>query len=185
MGRSGTGLGLSVVWNTVHDHGGFIDVISNLDGTLFSLYFPASRKNGYSCLSLKTKPTYRGNGEKVLIVDDQESQREIAKRLLKKMGYDPQSVSSGEKAIDFIKQQKVDIILLDMLMEPGINGCETYRQILEHAPQQKAIITSGYSSPVDVDKAKELGVKQFVKKPYSVEELGQALQKELTAQIFS
>ena len=96
------------------------------------------------------------------------------------MGYQPYTVPSGEKAVEFIKNNKVDLVILDMLMEPGINGCETYRLILEHAPDQKAIITSGYSTTTDVHQAKNLGVTQFVKKPYSLQDLGDALQEVLS-----
>ncbi len=180
MGRSGTGLGLSVVWNTVHDHGGYVDLVTDWNGTLFSLYFPATRINSFSRCRPETSVDYTGNGEKILVVDDQKSQREIATRLLFKMGYQPHSVPSGEKAIEFIKQQQVDLILLDMLMDPGINGCETYRLILQHKPEQKTIITSGYSSGDNVEQVKKMGIKQFVKKPYSFDELGLALQQELS-----
>jgi len=180
MGRSGTGLGLAVVWNTVHDHGGYIDMVSSNKGSLFSLYFPSTRIHGEISLQSFDNPTYRGNGQSVLVVDDQKSQREIAIRLLSRMGFQPYTVPSGEKAVEFIKNNKVDLVILDMLMEPGINGCETYRLILEHAPDQKAIITSGYSTTTDVHQAKNLGVTQFVKKPYSLQDLGDALQEVLS-----
>ena len=180
MGRSGTGLGLAVVWNTVHDHGGYIDMVSSNKGTLFSLYFPSTRIHGEISLQSFDNPTYRGNGQSILVVDDQKSQREIAIRLLSRMGFQPYTVPSGEKAVEFIKNNKVDLVILDMLMEPGINGCETYRLILEHAPDQKAIITSGYSTTTDVHQAKNLGVTQFVKKPYSLQDLGDALQEVLS-----
>ena len=179
MGRSGTGLGLAVVWNTVHDHGGYIDLVSSKKGTLFSLYFPASTTHCETSLQSTETLTYKGNGQRILVVDDQKSQREIAIRLLSRMGYQACTVSSGEKAVEFIKNNKVDLVILDMLMEPGINGCETYRLILEHTPDQKAIITSGYSTTTDVHQAKELGVTHFVKKPYSLHDLSDALQQVL------
>ncbi|MGE4560990.1 MAG: response regulator, partial [Desulfobulbus sp.] len=127
MGRSGTGLGLAVVWNTVHDHSGFIDVVSSSKGSAFALYFPSSK----SVVRAPVKPTpmvhqYRGNGERVLVVDDQKSQREIASRLLHRLGYQPITVASGEEAVEFTKTTPVALIILDMLMDPGINGCETF-----------------------------------------------------------
>ena len=70
-------------------------------------------------------------------------------------------------------------MLLDMIMDPGINGCETYRQILEHAPNLKGIITSGYSSAEDIQNALGLGISQVIKKPYSLQELAQALSLEI------
>jgi two-component system, cell cycle sensor histidine kinase and response regulator CckA len=67
-----------------------------------------------------------------------------------------------------------------MLMDPGINGCETYRQIIKYVPGQKAIITSGYSSNEDINRAMDMGVSQFIKKPYSLQELAQALKWKST-----
>lgn len=181
MGRSGTGLGLAVVWNTVHDHGGFVDVVSNSKGTLFSLYFPVD-KLGLSKPVQHPSPAigqYRGNGEKILVVDDQKSQREIASRLLSRLGYQPLTARSGEEAVEYIKRTPVDLVILDMMMDPGINGCETYERILQYAPGQKAIITTGYSNATDIDRAMHLGINQIVKKPYSLHELAQALMLEI------
>jgi PAS domain S-box-containing protein len=180
MGRSGTGLGLAVVWNTVHDHGGYIDVVSTGKGSLFALYFPVDRSE--ICQAAQPAPTishYHGNGQKILVVDDQQSQREIARRLLSRLGYQVLTVKSGEEAIAFLQTTRVDLVMLDMLMDPGINGCETYEQIIKHVPGQKAIITSGYSNRKDIDRAMDLGINQFVKKPYSIHELAQALNMEI------
>lgn len=181
MGRSGTGLGLAVVWNTVHDHGGFIDVISSNKGSLFSLYFPRDRF-GLSPLMPQSPvlADYQGNGERILVVDDQKSQREIASRLLVRLGYQPLTVQSGEEAIEYIKSTPVDLVILDMMMDPGINGCETYEQILQIVPNQRAIITSGYSNVEHVNRAMHLGINQFIKKPYSLHELAQALKVEIS-----
>ena len=183
MGRSGTGLGLAVVWNTVHDHSGYIDVISTNKGSLFALYFPVDRSE--ACQPAQPAPTissYQGNGQKILVVDDQQSQREIARRLLSRLGYQALTVKSGEEAIEFIKTTQVDLVMLDMLMDPGINGCETYEQIIKYVPGQKAIITSGYSNLEDIDRAMDLGISQFIKKPYSLHELAQALKTEIKSE---
>jgi len=180
MGRSGTGLGLAVVWNTVHDHGGFVDVASSDRGSLFSLYFPIDRF-GISKLAEQSPAIgqYHGNGEKVLVVDDQKSQRDIASRLLSRLGYQPLTVQSGEEAVEYVKTTPVDLVILDMMMDPGINGCETYERILRYAPGQKAIITTGYSNTEDINRATNLGINQFIKKPYSLHELARALKLEI------
>ena len=180
MGRSGTGLGLAVVWNTVHDHGGFVDVASSDRGSLFSLYFPIDRF-GISKLAEQSPAIgqFHGNGEKILVVDDQKSQRDIASRLLSRLGYQPLTAQSGEEAIEYIKTTPVDLVILDMMMDPGINGCETYERILRYAPGQKAIITTGYSNTEDITRATNLGISQFIKKPYSLHELAQALNLEI------
>ncbi|NOQ45865.1 MAG: response regulator [Desulfobulbaceae bacterium] len=179
MGRSGTGLGLAVVWNTVHDHGGFIDLSSSTKGTRFSLYFPVTHSSVKATTTNVSLSDCHGNGENILVVDDQKSQREIARRLLSRLGYRPYTANSGEEAVEFIKKYPVDLVLLDMIMEPGINGCETYQRIIQHVPGQKAIITSGFTSIDEINKAKNLGIAQFIKKPYSVYDLGHALKLEI------
>ena len=180
MGRSGTGLGLAVVWNTVHDHGGFVDVVTSSRGSLFSLYFPVDRQGVFRPVQhTVVSSQQRGRGERILVVDDQKSQREIARRLLTRLGYEPLTAASGEEAVAIVRQTEVDLVLLDMIMDPGMNGCDTYRRILEHAPGLKAIITSGYSSAEDINRALELGISQFIRKPYSLQELAQALSLEI------
>ncbi len=180
MGRSGTGLGLAVVWNTIHDHNGYIDLRTKDTGTHITLYFPVTRSPYRRPVEATSPATISGgNGERILVVDDKKSQREIARRLLSRLGYQAHTVKSGEEAVEYIKSEPVDLVILDMLMDPGINGCETYLRILEHAPGQKAIITSGYSSNEDLDKAKELGITKFIKKPYSLQELSQVLRLEI------
>ncbi|MDH3956759.1 MAG: PAS domain S-box protein, partial [Desulfobacteraceae bacterium] len=126
MGRSGTGLGMAVVWGTVKDHKGFIDVRSSLGkGTTFTIYFPKTRKELESHKDAIKIEDYMGSGESILVVDDVPSQREIATSMLKKIGYNVESVASGEEAIDYLKGKPIDLLLLDMIMEPGINGLET------------------------------------------------------------
>jgi PAS domain S-box-containing protein len=100
MGRSGTGLGMAVVWGTVKDHKGYIEIDSTLKkGTIFKLYFPATRQNNFSDKTLVSIDDYKGDGETVLVVDDVIEQREIASKMLSQLGYKVDSVDSGEEAI--------------------------------------------------------------------------------------
>ena len=134
MGRSGTGLGMAVVWGTVKDHRGYIDIQSQKDrGTVFSLYFPASRQACQQHPRDVALEEIMGKKERVLIVDDLKEQREIASLMLNKLGYVAASVSSGEAAIEYLKEHEADILLLDMIMSPGMGGLETYRQIISIA----------------------------------------------------
>jgi CheY-like chemotaxis protein len=179
MGRSGTGLGLAVVWNTVQDHNGYISLKSSDNGTVFELYFPVTGEkvaDGKEALPLDN---YLGHGEKILVVDDEEKQREIAGVLLTKLGYVPEAVESGEEAIEYIKGNAVDLIVLDMVMPKGINGRETYQQIIKIRPGQKAIIASGYAKSKEVDIAQELGAGKYIMKPYTLEKIGVAVKEEL------
>ena len=180
MGRSGTGLGLAVVWGTVRDHDGYINVESEEGkGTTFTLYIPATREDISGEQKQISAHEYIGNGETVLIVDDVEGQRELACRMLKKLNYEAMTVSSGEEAVEYLRKNEVDLVVLDMIMDPGMDGLDTYKKILEIQPRQKAIIVSGFSESVRVRQAQELGAGAYVKKPYLQERLGIAVRKEL------
>jgi PAS domain S-box-containing protein len=180
MGRSGTGLGMAVVWSTVKDHMGYIDVQSTEGkGTTSTLYFPVTRKELARDKSLISIEDYMGRGESILIVDDVEEQREIASGMLEKLGYSVTTVSSGEEAVEYLKENSADLIVLDMIMAPGIDGLETYKRILELLPEQKSIIASGFSETDRVQEAQRLGAGTYVKKPYILEKIGMAVRAEL------
>jgi len=180
MGRSGTGLGMAVVWGTVKDHKGYIDVQSTEGkGTTFTLYFPVTRKEVDKEKSLLSIEDYMSKGESILVVDDVEEQREIASGMLNKLGYSVTCVSSGEQAVDYMKDSSVSLLVLDMIMNPGIDGLETYKRILEFHPGQKAIIVSGFSETDRVKEARRLGAGAYVRKPYSLEKVGLAVRDEL------
>lgn len=180
MGRSGTGLGLAIVWGTVKDHSGYIDVQSEEGaGTTFTLYFPATREETTAPQQKTPIEQYMGNGESVLVVDDIAEQRDVASGLLKRMGYKVHTVSSGEEAIAYLRQNKADILVLDMIMMPGIDGFTTYQKVLEINPGQKAILVSGFSETARVKGAQALGAGAYVKKPYMMESIGLAIRNEL------
>ena len=180
MGRSGTGLGMAVVWWTVRDHNGHIDVQSTEGkGTTFTLFFPATREELTKDTHALPFDDYMGKGESILIVDDVKEQREIGSLILNKLGYSVASVSSGEEAVGYLKKNPVDLLILDMVMDPGIDGLETYERILELHPRQKAILVSGYSETDRVKRAQELGAGAYVRKPYSLEKIGLSIRAEL------
>ena len=179
MGRSGTGLGLAVVWNSVQEHNGYINVKSGEKGTVFELYFPVTREEVAGAEAEVPLEDYFGQGEKILVVDDEERQREIACGMLTKLGYIAEAVSSGEEAIEYVKEHPVDLIVLDMVMPKGINGRKTYEEIIKIRPKQKAIIASGYAKTKEVDAAQELGAGKYIKKPYTLEKVGLAVKEEL------
>lgn len=180
MGRSGSGLGMAVVWGAVKDHNGYIELRSEEGkGTRFELFFPATRDQ----LTHREKPNkpsdLTGNGEFILVVDDMPAQREIATAILDRLGYRSKSVASGEEAVEFFRQHTADLVVLDMIMEPGMDGYETYRQISTLRPGQKAIIASGYSESEKVRKSQDLGAGRYVKKPYTIASIGLAIKEEL------
>jgi CheY-like chemotaxis protein len=179
MGRSGTGLGLAVVWNVVQDHKGYIDVKTGGNGTMFELYFPITRDEISARNSFISFEAYKGNKETILVVDDVESQREISCKMLDKLGYTTKAVSSGEDAVDYLKKNTVDLVLLDMIMDPGINGRETYRRIIGIHPDQKALIISGFAETDEVKQAQALGAGRYIKKPATMEKIGLSVKEAL------
>ena len=183
MGRSGTGLGMAVVWGTVKDHNGYIDVQSTEgEGTTFALYFPVTREKLSEEKSALTLQSYRGNGESILIVDDVEEQRQIASGMLTQLGYSVVSASSGEEAVEYLKTNKVDLLLLDMIMDPGMDGLDTYKKIIELHPGQKAIIASGFSETARARELQNLGAGAYITKPFLLEKIGLAIKEELEKQ---
>lgn len=180
MGRSGTGLGMAVVWGTIHDHNGYIDVESTEGvGTTFYLFFPVTREKYIRKTDLIPVEEYFGRKEAVLVIDDIIEQRDIATNILDKLNYSVTTVSCGEDAVKYMEKNSVDLLVLDMIMEPGIDGLETYRKIITLHPNQKAIITSGYSETDRVKEAQRLGAGEYIKKPYTLEKIGLAVKKEL------
>lgn len=180
MGKSGTGLGMSVVWGSVEDHNGVINVDSSVGvGTTFQLLFPLVQEPIKVQGKQLEQPLQNGNGETVLVVDDSGEQRLIAADILRHLGYKAITLSSGEGAVDFLRNNSVDLLILDMFMEPGISGLETFRRIMEFKPGQKAVIASGFSKQESIEKARSLGVADFIIKPYSVERIGESLHKVL------
>jgi CheY-like chemotaxis protein len=99
--------------------------------------------------------------------------------MLETIGYKAEVVPSGEEAVEYLKDNTVDLILLDMIMDPGMNGLETYERIIEIHPDQKAVIVSGFAETDDVKKAQELGAGKYLKKPLTLERLGPIIKEEL------
>jgi len=180
MGRSGTGLGLAVVWGTVKDHNGYINVQSEEGkGSTFTLYFPVTRQEPSIAAASVSMSEYMGREEFILIVDDVKEQRDLAAEMLRGINYRVEVVKSGEEAVAYLRDHKVDLMILDMIMDPGMDGLDTYRRVLKIHPKQKAIIVSGFSDTNRVKKTQALGAGDYVRKPYIIEKLGMAVRKEL------
>lgn len=182
MGKSGTGLGMAVVWGTVKDHEGYIDCDSTQGmGTTFSLYFPVTSQRHNPRLEEIGRAEVYGQGEYILVVDDVAEQREIAASILRELCYQVTTVASGEEAVRLFAEQRFDLVLLDMILGEGMDGLDTYRQLIRLVPGQPAIITSGFSETDRIAEAIRLGVGQYIKKPYMIAKLGQAIRDELPA----
>ena len=115
----------------------------------------------------------------VLVVDDIKEQRDLAVAILTQLGYLAEAVSSGEEALAYLQRQRVDLVVLDMIMDPGINGRETYERIKKINPSQKAVIVSGFAETDEVKETQKLGAGQYIKKPLTLESLGPVIKEEL------
>jgi two-component system cell cycle sensor histidine kinase/response regulator CckA len=184
---SGSGLGLSVVHAIVKDHGGFIDVTRNADNwsTVFSIYLPvveggielAKREDDGSALT--------SGREHILIVDDEQAQRFIARRTLEHFGYRVSIAKDGREAVAaFEKEMRLnqpspfDLVLLDMIMGENFDGLTTLERIRELAPDQRVIIVSGHAPEARGAAALAMQA-SWVDKPYDVSELIGAVREKL------
>jgi len=172
----GSGLGLSVVHGVMQDHHGYATVDSTPGvGTTFSLFFPVARDLKQVQSSLEE---IRGGSESILVVDDDPIQRKVNQQILNRLGYQVHAISSGEQAVEYVREHPHDLLVLDMLME-GIDGTETYKQILKFRPDQRAILLSGYAKSRRVEQAIQLGAGGFIAKPISMTTLAMAVRREL------
>jgi CheY-like chemotaxis protein len=175
---------MAIVWGSVKDHNGYIEMESvKGKGTTFTLYFLSTMEQAAPAKSPVLRTSLRGSGESILVVDVVEEQREIASKILRELGYSVQVFGSGEEAIEYLRYASADLLILDMLMDPGIDGFETYKKIAEIHPGQKAIITTGYAETARLKEALQSGVGRYLKKPYLIDEIGMAVRAELEKQL--
>jgi len=171
----GAGLGLAIVHTVIKEHNGYLDVSTSEKGSTFSIYLPAYDED----VAIQTLEDIKGGTESILIIDDDQTQIQIMSKILSKLGYQVAGAQTGEQAVEYVKQNKPDLLLLDLMLDPGIDGAETYRRIKEINPDQRAIIVSAYEDSEKIDFAQSLGAARFVKKISTVESLGKAVRSEL------
>ncbi|MFB2773020.1 PAS domain S-box protein [Pelatocladus sp. BLCC-F211] len=168
----GTGLGLSTAIGIVKNHGGFINVYSEVDkGTKFQVYLPAIEDNETQ-QSTQQVEELTGNGELILVVDDEATIREITKSSLETYNYQVLTASDGVEAVKIYAQykQEINLVLLDMMM-PSMDGAIAIRTLQKINPNVKIIATSGLSSQQHIAESQGVGVKAFLSKPCTAKEL--------------
>ena len=179
-GKSGTGLGLTIIWNTMRDHQGYINLATTTKGTRFDLYFPFSNSQELNPALELIEQEITGNGEQILVIDDEPFQREIARSTITRLGYRVKTVASGEQALNYLRSHSADLLVLDMVMESGMNGVQTFAAIKERHPHQKALVTSGFFGPSEQREISLLGISHYLHKPYSIAAIGRAIRQLLS-----
>jgi signal transduction histidine kinase/CheY-like chemotaxis protein len=180
--RSGTGLGLAIVHGVAKEHDGYVDVTSTLGrGTTFTLYIPLAgepARASWRVLSLRP-----GNA-RILVVDDEPIQLRTARRILTRLGYQVDTVSSGREAIELIgltgasRPSAYDLVILDMLLNEDLDGLEVYELIRERFADQKGIVVSGNAPTERLERAIRSGL-VWLAKPYTSDALAGAVQTAL------
>jgi len=120
-----------------------------------------------------------GGTETILVVDDVEGQRLLLADSLTALGYEVITAKDGRDAVNYVQSRPVDLVLLDMILEKGLDGLDTYRCMLKHQPMQRAIIISGFSANERVEQALKLGVGKYIKKPLDLATLAAVVREEL------
>jgi PAS domain S-box-containing protein len=178
MGR-GTGLGLASVYGIIKNHGGFIDVYSQIgEGTTFNIYLPVSDQKIPE--EKKLSGEILSGQEIVLLVDDEETIAEIMEKALTLAGYRVLLARGGEEAIEVYKRNEndIDLVVLDMIM-PGMNGGKVFNRLREINPGVKVILSSGYSIDGEASQIMARGCNGFIQKPFGIKELSQKIREVL------
>lgn len=172
----GTGLGLASVFGTVQQHKGAISVCSEAgNGTAFHIFLPLALTTADSKSTTKSGKALSGTGT-VLIVDDEEIMRTTGAEMLNSLGYDILFAENGRQALDVFKQNitRIDVVLLDMIM-PEMNGRECFMELKRIKPDISVILSSGFSKDEEVETMKANGLRCFIRKPYRIVEMSQAI----------
>jgi two-component system cell cycle sensor histidine kinase/response regulator CckA len=182
--NNSTGLEMAKILNTMQLHSGYCDLMSEEKTIQFKLFFPVYRHGVITKVPSVPLHTLMGNRECILVVDDEEKERIRVLNILNSLDYRPSVIDSGVDAIELLKQNrnKFDLVILDMVMPDGLNGSDTYEKITEINPNQKAIIVSGYPEKDiinEIEKARKLGAGKYIRKPYTLQDLGEAIKYEL------
>jgi nitrogen-specific signal transduction histidine kinase/CheY-like chemotaxis protein len=179
IGR-GTGLGLSLVHAIVTDAGGAIDVRSVLEqGSTFTIYLPRAQGAPVTAEEAET-PLPRGNGERVLLVDDDANVLEMTAQVLSRLGYEPVSFSDSHAALAAFEgaPRSFDVVVADDVM-PGLTGTELASVLRRQRRELPIVLVSGYSGPILAQRALAAGVSELLVKPLQSRDIAAALARVL------
>jgi signal transduction histidine kinase/CheY-like chemotaxis protein len=175
----GTGLGLSVVHGIVKQHGGYVAAESESGkGSLFTVYLPTA--TGIPSREAVSGDDCPGGSERILFVDDEEAQTEMGKELLEELGYRVKTCRGPGEALELVKAGAggFDLIITDQAM-PQMTGMEMAKKILDLAADVPIILCTGFSHLVDAGQARTAGIRAFVMKPLTKNEIARTIRKVL------
>jgi PAS domain S-box-containing protein len=176
----GTGLGLATVWGIVENHGGRIEALdAKPRGTTMRVTLPAASEEQPRVAKIEgARDVIRGSGT-VLVVDDERPVRDSVAAALRALGYRVFCAEDGEKAIELVRERTdIDVVLLDMVM-PNMDGRATYLALREMRPDLRVVLTTGFALNEEAQRILDLGVREFIAKPFSVELLSQVMARTL------
>jgi CheY-like chemotaxis protein len=175
----GTGMGLSMAYGVVKNHNGFIEVDSALGkGSAFTIYLPATEKKAEKETAV-SKPLHKGKGS-ILVIDDEELIRNVARDILHELDYDVLLASGGKEGIKIYADKKdiIGLVILDMIM-PEMGGKETFKKLKEINPDVKILISSGYGQDSLPEQVMDNGEAGFIQKPYNINEIAEIIKEVL------
>ena len=173
----GTGLGLSTTLAIVRSHGGFINLDSEMGiGTTFRIYIPATGSVSGEAAANEEVELPAGNGELILIIDDEAAIREITKETLEAYGYTTMTASDGAEGVAIFAENKknIKLVITDIMM-PVMDGTATIHALKRICPDVKIIAASGFTTKEQLSTPSDSNVQAFLTKPYTAEQLLKAL----------
>ncbi len=176
----GTGMGLAMVYGIVRNHGGSVVVRSDPGkGTTFDIYLPLAGKSARITDTQKLKAMLRGSG-RVLVVDDEDTVREILTEMLTSLGYEVRCAPDGREAVEYYREHasEIDLVVLDMTM-PGMDGRECFEELKKINPDVKAVVATGHALDGAAQETIDAGALRFIHKPFIMAELADTLAKTL------
>jgi CheY-like chemotaxis protein len=176
----GTGMGLAMVYGIVHNHGGYLEVESEVGcGTTFHLYLPLANGHATPVAAPPASVPEPGRG-RILVVDDEPLVRDVAGNMLVHLGYQILKAGDGEEAVEYYRayQHEIVLVMIDMIM-PRMNGRDCFRKLKQINPDVKAVLCTGYDRNLGVQEILDEGMHGFVQKPYDLAQLSNVVSQAL------